>query len=281
MDAAKFVTVVTLAAVCGVGAARESIPFLLLADHLVVVKGDIGGRSDLNLVVDTGTARTVIDVRVAAQSGLTRTRGTAEVFGQTIPTERLTVSSLAFGPVRTTNVDVLVADLAALERRFGVRLDALLGVDVLRASCLTIDYGARRLAADCTSPLPLTASFTPFLPVIDVSIDGHRYRLIADTGSEAIAVFRTSIPAAAPVVTDGKVTATHLTGTVDLARFTPKRFLVGTHSIGTPPVFVIDTDGRALGYDGVLGTRWLTASKLSFDWSKGLVSWVDLPRKRP
>ena len=280
MDAAKLVAAVVLVAWVGPAPSRKPIPFSLLAEHLVVVKGEIDGAPDLNLVVDTGTARTVIDTRLAKRLALSMKKDAAEVFGATVNSHRVTIESVAFGTVRAVGLEVLVADLRAQEHRFGVRIDALVGVDVLRSACLTIDYASRRLEAGCKGALPLTTSFTSSLPIVEVVIDGRPYRLIADTGSDAIAIFRTSIPADARVVSEGSVTAGHLTGKMELTRFTPKQVLVGGHSIGMPPVFIIDTDGHSLGYDGVLGTRWLTASQLRFDLAKGVMSWVGLSRAR-
>jgi hypothetical protein len=74
---------------------------------------------------------------------------------------------------------------------------------------------------------------------------------------------------------DGKVSAGHLTGAVELTRFTSRAVRVAGHCIGQPPVFILDADHRALGYDGVLGTRWLTASKLQFDMINGRVLWEE------
>lgn len=279
MDPAKLAATVAIVVGFGHRPFQEPIPFSLLADYLIVAKGEIGGISELNLVVDTGTARTVIDGRLATRLGVAMKKDQAEVFGATVDSQRATIESLAIGSIRAVGLEVLVADLRLHEHRFGARIDALLGVDVLRSTCLTIDYAARRLETHCKGPLPMTTAFTPFLPVVDVTVDGRPYRLIADTGSDAIAIFRTSIPADARLVPTDRVTASHLTGTMELTRFTPTRFLVGSHSIGTPPVFIIDTDGRWLGYDGVLGTRWLTASRLRFDLTKGVMSWVGLPRR--
>lgn len=278
MDAAKLVSAIALVAWVEPGLSQQPIPFSLLADHLIVVQGEIGGVSELNLVIDTGTARTVIDTRLVTRLALAAKRDAAEVFGATVESQRVRIGTVAFGTIRAVDLEVLVADLREQERRFGVRIDALVGVDVLRSTCLTIDYASRRMETDCKVPLPLTVSFTPFLPVVDVTIDGQPYRLIADTGSDAIAIFRTSIPPTARVVPKDRVTAGHLAGTMELTRFMPNGVQVGGHSIGTPPVFIIDTDGRSLGYDGVLGTRWLTASRLRLDLAKGVISWVGLPR---
>ena len=260
---------------------REPVPFSLVGRHLVVVTGEIAGVTGLNMVVDTGTARTVIDERVAARLSLHRYPGGLEVFGTRVASDRVVLDSLAFGPVRARGLEALVADLDGQRKRFGVRIDVLLGVDVLRGTCVTIDYASRRIAVDCTTPLPLRAPFRPPMPVVEVSIDGHRYRLITDTGSEAIAIFRSSIPAGAQIVVDGKVSAAHLTGAVELTRFTSRAFRVAGHCIGQPPVFILDGDHRTLGYDGVLGARWLTASKLQFDMVNGVVLWEEPDASAP
>jgi hypothetical protein len=267
--------VVWLAVVLVQGPSREPVPFSLVGNHLVVVTGEIGGIAGLNMVVDTGTARTVIDERVAARLNLHRHPGGLEVFGTRVASDRVVLDTLAFGPIHARGLEALVADLDGQRKRFGVRIDALLGVDVLRGTCVAIDYASRRLAADCTTPLPLRAPFRPPLPVVEVSVDGHAYRLIADTGSEAIAIFRSSIPANARIVVDGKVSAGHLTGAVELTRFTSRATKVAGHCIGQPPVFILDDNHRALGYDGVLGARWLTASKVQFDMINGLVLWEE------
>jgi hypothetical protein len=123
------------------------VPFSLVGNYLVVVTGEIGGITGLNMVVDTGTARTVIDERVAARLDLRRHPDGLEVFGTRVASDRVVLDTLAFGPISARGLEALVADLEGQRKRFGVRIDALLGVDVLRGTCLTIDYASRRLAA--------------------------------------------------------------------------------------------------------------------------------------
>lgn len=260
-------------------AQSRAIPFDYVSNHLIVVRGSIGPVTAATLVVDTGTWRTVVDARTAAQLGSGRRPDVLEVFGRLSATERMVAPPLiSFGSVRLESVEVLVTDLRPQEQRFGRRIDALLGMDVFLERCLTIGYAARQLAMECAGPLPRRARFTPPLPIVDVLIDGHPYRLIADTGSEIIAVFRTAMPANAPVKGDVRVSASHLHDTIELKRFAPRAVRVGNHPIGAPPVFIIENEQRIEGYDGVLGTRWLSDRQVRFDMRRGALSWAPAVR---
>ena len=257
----------------------SAVPFALVADFLIVVEGTISGRQGLKFAIDTGTARSVIDERVAAALAVPRNRSSMEVFGRPVVTEGLVASDMAFGTVRATDVQVLIADLASQQQRFGIRIDALVGVDVLRNHCFTIDFAAQRLTVECVPERSPDVAFNPPLPVVETWIDGNRYRMIVDSASEAIVVFQSSLPPDTKLNTDGEVSATHVSGTTRLKRFTPERFSVGRHPIGTPPVFVMSRTAPT-GYDGVLGMRWLPGTRIYVDLVRGGLSWRSHRRKR-
>ena len=256
------------------------IPFELIANHLVVVSGDLGSMAGLTMVVDTGTTRTLVDERIARRLPAEPQPDVLHTFGRSSGTARVSAPPIAVGSMRSAPLDVLVADLGFLDERVGRRVDALLGVDVFRDRCLTIDYAARRLDLDCQGPLARRADFTPPLPIVHVTIDGHPYRLIADSGSEVVAVFQTSLPPGVTPLPDDAASATHLTGGMQLGRFASRAVLVGGHSIGAPPIFVVPVEQRVEGYDGVLGTRWLTDRQVRIDLSRGILSWTPLGGKR-
>ena len=50
-----------------------------------------------------------------------------------IDTTEMSLESLTLGPIRMKNVLVVARDLTGLEKEVGVRVDALIGLDVLRA----------------------------------------------------------------------------------------------------------------------------------------------------
>jgi hypothetical protein len=196
-----------------------------------------------------------------------------EVFGDTVIAQTLVAPSLSLGSVRLYDLPVIVADLRPQQHRFGHRIDALVGMDILAGGCLTVDYVARRLTVDCLPPSTPAVPFRGPLPVVDVFIDGHPYRLLIDSGSEIIAVFETALPKNGSIRTDGTVAAVHLTGTIRLERYTARQVRVGAHSIGGRPVFIIGNAQPVAGYDGVLAARSLTDTRLHVNVRDGFVSW--------
>ena len=86
-----------------------------------------------------------------------------------------------------------------------------------------------------------------------------------------------NLESAAPLA-DATASATHLTGGMQLGRFASRAVLVAGHSIGAAPIFVVPIEQRVEGYDGVLGTRWLTDRQVRIDLSRGTLNWT--PRGR-
>jgi len=255
------------------GAAGE--PFRLVGGYLVVVQGSIGGLPALNFVIDTGTSRTVIHQDIAGTLGLAPTGEEMLVFGERAAAETVVVPSLAVGPLRMAGLPVLVADLQPLEGRFGVRLDAVVGMDVLRGGCFTIDYAAWTMVFGCGRDLRVRAPLdarSPY-PIVDASIDGARYRLMVDSGAEAIVLFEHAIQPGHRVTVDAEVEAMHVAGTLRLKRFTPRTFVVGRHTLDAPPVFILEGGRDTPGFDGVIGTRWLRSAQVRLDFARRVLSW--------
>ena len=88
-----------------------------------------------------------------------------------------------------------VSDLSYLER---VRIDAIVGLDVLARTSFSINYRTRVLRfaptdrEDSVAPLELV---WPFLTV-RMTIAGRQVRLLVDTGSSDIVLIQTRMPAA-------------------------------------------------------------------------------------
>jgi hypothetical protein len=80
----------------------------------------------------------------------------------------------------------------------GVRIDAIVGLDVLARSSFSINYRTRVLRfaptdrEDSAAPLELV---WPFLTV-RMTIAGQQVRLLVDTGSSDLVLFKTRMPAA-------------------------------------------------------------------------------------
>lgn len=254
--------------------AAGEVPFRLVSGYLIVVDGSIGRLDRLRFIVDTGANRSVIDQGIARTLGLGGASTDMYAFADRVATEEVVAPSLAFGPVRGLKIPVLTADFQPLESRFGFRPDALVGVDVLGERCFTIDYVASSITFECVRGWPAEVAFDPRspYPVVEALIDGARYRLIVDSGAEAIAIYERAIPAGHPIKVDAEVEALHLTGTQRLKRFTSSHFKIGEHALGRPPVFIMSSADDIPGYDGVLGTRWL-GTRVYFDFARQLLGW--------
>jgi len=251
------------------------VPFRLVEGFLVVVKGSIGERHDLNFVIDTGTHRTVIGERIARALGAPRSLQEMQVFGEDMVTSGTELAGLRIGPILEADLSVLTADLQPLAERFSLKLDALIGMDVLGERCLTIDYAAQRLGFVCDGVWPAQAPLdrrAPY-PVVEASVNGTSYRLMVDSGSAAIVIFETAIPAGRTIEAEGEADGTHLTGTTRLTWFTPGRLGLGGFTVGTPPVFIMKGAGGMPEYDGVFGTGWLPGDKVRLDFARRVVSW--------
>jgi Aspartyl protease len=107
------------------------------------------------------------------------------------PAERIVLPSLELGPLRTESLPVLIQDLSPLEEALGVRIDALIGFDVLSLGSFRIDYRSRRILY---GPLETSGSSVPFetgppLVTVRIEIGNQPVKLLVDTGASALMLF--------------------------------------------------------------------------------------------
>jgi hypothetical protein len=252
----------------------ETIPFRTAGNTLVAVEGGIGQLDRLTLLVDTGTHVSVVDSTVARRLNLHGTADRIDAFGRLLSTERLTVPFVRLGPIHAPDLPVLTADLHRLEPRLGVRLDAIVGLDVLRGRCFVIDYLARTLTFNCDRDLERAVAFDRRSAhlLIDVMVEGQRRRLAMDSGSDAIALFERAVPSGLTIAQSSSGSASLVSGQAQLRRFTAGSIRIGDHEIGRRPVFVMSDPAKDVGCDGVFGARWLS-SRVKFDLDRMVLSW--------
>jgi hypothetical protein len=95
------------------GKPRE-ISFELVSGYLIVAEGSIGNLNHLKFVLDTGTTRTFIDLRLAKQLALPLESKVVLRFDTKIPVKSALLPSLTLGPLLGENLTVNVADLSHL-----------------------------------------------------------------------------------------------------------------------------------------------------------------------
>jgi len=258
------------------GKSQEStiaIPFESKRDFLVVVEGTIGRLERLKLLVDTGHHQTTIDSRIAQTLGLTPSPAYVEAFGHQIAAGRVIVPWVKVGPLKSLDLPVLVTDLRHAGPGTGLQADAIVGLDFLRGTCVSIDYRRRELTIGRldTWDFSIALQSQRRYPIVTSIIDGIRYRVLVDTGAEMIVLFSRAV-ALAKIQFDGVVAGDHLAGTALLRRFTAETVRLGDLEMWRVPVFVAP-GGANLEYDGVIGPRWLTSTRLQLDLERMVLSW--------
>lgn len=113
------------------------VPFELYQHHLIVVKGSIGRLNGLTLLIDTGTIPSIVDARIARKLKLHAEPSTLISFGQEVPVKSAVLDGFSIGPLESGRVPAGVGDLSYLQ---GVRVDAIVGLDVLARTSFSIDY---------------------------------------------------------------------------------------------------------------------------------------------
>ena len=254
---------------------RVSLPFELCRGFIVTARGAVGDLDGLRLLLDTGAARTIVDARVARRLDLSGPASPILGFHGAAAAEAIVAPSIRLGPVLKTSVSVLSADLSGHAAILDCAHDVIVGADVMRGVCFTIDYRARTLWFGRSEGWKRGVSFdrtSPYL-VIDAIVDAVRLRLLVDTGSEVIAIYERAVPAGWRARVDADVGGTSVTGDVRLRRLTARSIELGRSRWHRRPVFLLEGSGPDPSYDGVLGVRALGLATVHFDLEQMVLSW--------
>jgi predicted aspartyl protease len=256
---------------------QNSVPFRLHGRSLIVVKGSMGPLRNLTFLVDTGTSRTMVRQGVARKLGLTGQPAKVWAFSQVVEVERALLPELRLGPLHVTDNHVLIADFTNVERSLGIRVDGIIGMDVLGNRCFRVDYKSRRLRFGRRQQWQASAPFaadTPYL-VVAGTIDNRRLRLLVDTGADHIVLFAEQLDAGwrDSLLLPGAATATQMTGATELRPTRTVQVNIGDGKARPLNVFVLQVGEERYPYDGVLGVRALRSAQVQFDFENMQLSW--------
>jgi predicted aspartyl protease len=255
----------------------RQLPFDLVDETLIVVRGSIGHLSGLRFLIDTGAARTYIDRRVARALGLkpawSRPLNALDGRGQA---ERIVVPSLQFGPTRVESISGLATDLSGLSR--SQPIDAPIGLDLLRLVNFEVDYRSRRIVFEPSEDIPQDVPFATVTPLlsVDVSIQGRPVRLMVDTGASTVVLFANRMKSRLPRFRlRGQKVVSNALGT-SLAREVD---LGAVHLDRTPwpdRALLVDVTAEAYqGFDGVLGALPRALARVQFDFRRQRLAWME------
>ena len=195
----------------------------------------------------------------------------------TFGSNRLTAFYLTPAALRAEFLPVLIRDLAFLQKGLGIRIDAVIGLDVLSLSNFSIDYTTKRIVfglVPISSSLSSCQTTPPWLTV-RMEVDGVSVCLLVDTGASGIFLFQSRIRDRLPqLISLGERMSTNIGGEFRLQRVLLATVNLGETHFGHQNAFVVeDQEDRSCDFDGLLGPSTLGLKQVAFDFQRHTFSW--------
>ncbi|HEY6770115.1 MAG TPA: pepsin/retropepsin-like aspartic protease family protein, partial [Candidatus Sulfotelmatobacter sp.] len=253
------------------------IPFKLYQGYVIVMDGRICTLEHQNLLLDTGTNPSMIDRSIAARLGLHGAPGGLELFNKKVVSESVTLSDFQVGPLRRQNVRVMVADFSKIGKGLGVRIDAVIGLDLLGGRSFTVDYTKHRFLFGA-SPEPHTAPLIANQQFIAVNLStgGRQLRLLLDTGTPQLVLFQSHLRDLDYVFTGTTGSGQNISGNVAYGNVILPQASIGTQDVGPRRASIVASQQDVESdFDGLLGISSLRPKRISFDFEKQVMGWSD------
>jgi hypothetical protein len=256
--------------------ATTKVPFHLSWGYLVIVQGSISGVEKLNFLVDTGAYPSVVDQRITHNLGLAEQPARVTLSNQSVQTRLVVLPSLLLGPVRVESLPVLSQDLSFFQKALGYKVDAIVGLDVLRKSSFSINYRTKEILFGQPESLSFSTPFETDTPIVTIRMESrHRQlRLVIDTGGPDMMLFQSRMPDSTGFQTLGTEKVMDVGGTFQRRRVRIPDVYLGKEKIGSQIAFIADDrkhDGD--NFDGVLGVKGAQFWKIAFDFEHRRFCW--------
>jgi hypothetical protein len=171
---------------------------------------------------------------------------------------------------------VFVADLSFMQRDLGERIDAVVGLDVLKASSFTIDYEARKIVF---GPTPQYRDWVPFadgppMITVEMQIGGESKKLLVDTGAEGLFLFREESRRVEALESATLQAGSHVSLSRNREQVEIPDVRLGNLRRSRQAAYVVRTQDESLrDFDGLLGLQALGITKVVFDLERGRLGW--------
>ncbi len=254
---------------------RSGIPFKVYGNYLVVIEGRIGDRGKLRFVVDTGVTHSVIDRKLAGRMGVARRSGKVLNFDKTIPAEWAEVAEVQFGPIDVAHFSMMVGDLRYFQS-FATKVDAVIGLDLLRLSSFSIDYDVRKIffgPVNRASGVPMNSD--PLCLSVQLAVGDGWLRFVVDTGAQALVLYEERVLGRIGQFSiAGETDGSSVGGYVHAKRATLARVRLGTTDLDKAAFLVKAPPENILpGIDGYFGTGTLKARRIDFNFETNTLAW--------
>ena len=239
-----------------------------LPGELPVVQGTVGGRPNLNILIDTGTSPAVLDTGLANSLGLSTSVATLQVFNKTIEVPGVWIPEMQLGPIRKRDVPAIVRDLSYFKRDYGLAIAAIVGLDVLEQFSFRLDYSKGRLffGSVAAEGIAIPAGSGWPLVVVNAEMDKQKLRLLVDTGAAGLILFGKRVDTRRMLFeTARRANADNLGGRVNATAIRDVSVVVQGRRVHTETAFLVRDNGDAMGFDGLLAIGPLGFRALSYD----------------
>jgi predicted aspartyl protease len=254
-------------------AMEATVKFDLYRDYLIVAQGSAGPWKGLNFLLDTGASPTVLDPRLAQKLHLEEQPASIVVVDGRARAGRAVVPSLEFGPIRIGNLPVLIEDLSFLERALPVRIDAIVGLDVLGQSSFMIDYLSREIHFGPVPRLPVSIPLRmrEGLAIVDAEVNHSPAHLLVDTGASSLILFETKMPRSVSALQISAVQrSTNMIGAFDRKQVRLESLRFGEAEFDKKPAFLVhNRSDAAQDFDGLMSPAALGIRRVAVDLGRG------------
>jgi predicted aspartyl protease len=256
-----------------VPAAPSAVPFRL-HQHLIVVNGSVNGRTDLNLVIDTGATYTVMSNRLCKTLKVRTRKVSAASWGKQIKVRAGRLEAVSIGDTVFEDVETRVGNLSIAS---GLQVDLLVGLNLLRRTTVTVDYARKLLILGAHTEFTEQKAFYPNLPflLIRMNVQGKRLAMILDTGSPFVVFFGTEVADRVDMtLTNETEQIAHAAGDLTLRKIVVSETQLGQTTLGAITAFLMDASSAAYGgAAGILGPTSLGLQRLHLDFEANRISW--------
>jgi len=248
------------------------MPFELVSNFLVVVKGQAWNVEGLRFILDTGSSNTWVDQKVADRLQLPRTPGKVMNFDREIPVEWAEIPMLQVGPIRAEGLRVAVKKLGEYSE-FAAGVDGIIGLDVLsKTKKIFINYERQEISFELGEAS--NGSMPPRCFIVQLAVQGLPVRLALDTGFQGILLYRDHLRKGLRELRTEGAEVNMTMGRLQATRVKlPGVRIFGSESVQT--VFLIEgpSSKEMSGLDGCLGLASLHARLIEFDFAAKELRW--------
>lgn len=249
----------------------------VVGGYLTIVEGSIGDRHGLKFLLDTGATTSAIDRKLAERLGLATRLSEIVNFDKTVGVQWCVLPELVYGPERAANIKVVVEDLRYLQIS-GVRVDGVIGWDLLRKQSFRLDFAQKRVVFGANQPSG--GSTVPMLVnalclTVPVELDGRQLWMIADTGMRGTTFYEGPLEEMhESYQVQAQATGRTVAGAIDSQIAVVPRLRLGNQDLDRQVHMVRSPGSDALhGIAGYLGLAALEAKEITFDFERAELSW--------